>query len=29
MEFLSDDPAKTPIQLELEGLKRTLQWTAT
>lgn len=29
MEFLSDDPAKTSIQLELEGLKRTLQWTAT
>ncbi|MCG3768487.1 MAG: hypothetical protein JW394_0598 [Nitrospira sp.] len=29
MEFLSDDPAETPIQLDLEGLKRTLQWTAT
>lgn len=29
MEFLSDNPAKTPIQLELKGLKRTLQWSAT
>lgn len=28
MAFPSDDPAQIQIQLELEGLKRTLQWTA-
>lgn len=27
MAFPSDDPTQIQIQLELEGLKRTLQWT--